>query len=77
MIRFKLHHLSPGSDSLEGKARNTIEKITPKLEEAPDPSVWQIDVSVEEAIAVTLIDIRQTLARMLEKMEAAFPDAER
>ncbi len=73
MIRFTLSHLN-GSDSLEGMFRGTTEMVTPRLREGADFSAFQIDVSVEEAIAITLIDIRQTLSRLLVKVETAFPD---
>ncbi len=73
MIRFTLNHLN-GSDSLEGMFQGTTEMVTPRLREGADFRASQIDVSVEEAIAITLIDIRQTLRRLLVKVETALPD---
>jgi hypothetical protein len=35
---------------------------------------FEIDVSAEEAIAITLIGIQQTLTRLQVKAETAFPD---
>ncbi len=34
----------------------------------------RVDVSADEAIAITLIDIKRTLSRTLQKLEAAYPD---
>lgn len=73
MIRFTLDHMNR-SDSLEGMFRGTTETVTPRLRKMPDPSAFEIDVSAEEAIAITLIGIQQTLTRLLVKAETAFPD---
>lgn len=73
MIRFTLDHMN-GSDSLEGMFRGTTETVTPRLFNVPDSSAFEIDVSAEEAIAITLIGIQQTLTRLLVKAETAFPD---
>ncbi len=75
MIRFTLGHMNR-SDSLEGMFRGTTETVTPRLLKVPDPSAFEIDVSAEEAIAITLIGIQQTLTRLLVKAETAFPDFE-
>ena len=71
MIRFELNHISLGSDSLEW-FRGMTETITPRLEQATSDS--RIEVSAEEAIAVTLVGIRQALDRIVAKLDTAYPD---
>lgn len=72
MIRFTLSRFNLDGDSLEGPMEGMTAPIRPRLEQPS--SDRRVDVSAEEAIAITLIDIKRTLSRFLQKLEAAYPD---
>ena len=72
MIRFTAFRFSAEGDNLQGALRGTTAPITPRLaEKSQDISV---EVSAEEAIAITLIDIREVLSQIMKKLDMAYPD---
>jgi len=72
MIRFTVSRLNPKGDSLAGLMEGTIAPIRPRLMEPSEAPT--VDVSAEEAIAISLVAIRRTLDRILQKLEAAHPE---
>ncbi|WP_242098783.1 hypothetical protein [Sphingomonas sp. CROZ-RG-20F-R02-07] len=72
MIRFTAFRFSAEGDNLQGALRGTTAPITPRLVESSQEI--SVEVSAEEAIAITLIDIREMLGLMLQKRDEACPD---
>ena len=72
MIRFTLNHLDIGSDSLETTMPGFLERITARLQESSD--AYHVEVSASDTIALTLIDISQTLTRIQQRLDIAFAD---
>lgn len=70
--RLTLSRFNLDSDSLKGPIEGMTAPVRARLEEPS--SDRRVDVSADEAIAITLIDIKRTLSRTLQKLEAAYPD---
>lgn len=72
MIRFCLIHLNRGSDEIDGPFRHTMEHVEPKLRKSSND--LEIEISTQEAVAITLIDIRKSMHQILQKLHQICPD---
>lgn len=72
MIKFTLSHFNGDSKSLEFPAFGMTENVTPTLAEIPEG--FEVELSANESIAVTMISIRQILSRISHQLDAAMPN---